>query len=96
MESDGIKCPNRLRLAFAMLHEVPDQARLLKEIYDCLKPDGKFLLAEPPIHVSGKAFAGEVSKAKVVGLRIIEQPRVRWARAVLLAKSDAAGKSEKQ
>ena len=50
----GIDAEADFALAFAMLHEVPDQRRLLGEIHDCLKPGGKLLLAEPPIHVSGK------------------------------------------
>ena len=54
-------------LVFAMLHEVPDQGRLLGEIHHCLKRGGKLLLAEPPIHVSGKKFASEVAVTEEVG-----------------------------
>ena len=62
IEFDFIKCEqNRLgvdaqadfALAFMMVHEVPDQRRLLGEIQACLKPDGKLLVAEPKIHVPG-------------------------------------------
>ena len=76
-----------------MLHEVPDQRRLLGEIHDCLKPGGKLLLAEPPIHVSGKTFANEVAIAEEVGFRMVEQPRVRWCRAVVFIKADPGSKS---
>ena len=82
----GINVEADFALAFAMLHEVPDQRRLLGEIHDCLKPDGHLLLVEPPIHVSANQFAGEVAIAEEAGFRTIEQPRVRWCRAVLLEK----------
>jgi ubiquinone/menaquinone biosynthesis C-methylase UbiE len=81
----GIDVAADFALAFAMLHEVPDQDRLLGEIHRCLKPGGKLLLAEPPIHVSGKKFAGEVAVAEKVGFRVVERPQLRWCRAVVLA-----------
>ena len=82
----GVHATVDFALVFAMLHEVPDQDRLLREVHDCLKQDGKLLLAEPPMHVSGSKFAGEVSTAEKVGFRVIERPGVRWSRAVLLVK----------
>lgn len=86
----GVETTADFALVFAMLHEVPDQARLLTEIQHCLKPGGKLLLAEPPIHVSAKTFAAEVAVAETVGLKIVDRPHVRWSRAVLLEKGDAA------
>jgi ubiquinone/menaquinone biosynthesis C-methylase UbiE len=88
----GVNAQADFALTFAMLHEVPDQSRLLSEIRDCLKPGGKLLLAEPPIHVSGKAFAKEVVIAEQVGFRVIERPRLSWCRAVVLEKADAGSK----
>lgn len=82
----GINDEVDFALVFAMLHEVPDQCRLLGEIHGCLKPNGKLLLAEPPIHVSGKTFAKEVAIAEKTGFQIFEQPRVRWCRAVVFEK----------
>lgn len=73
-------------LAFAMVHEVPDQRRLLGEIYACLKPGGKFLVAEPKIHVPGGAFQQTVTTAVALGLKVIEEPRVRWCRAAVFEK----------
>lgn len=84
----GIDTKADFVLVFAMLHEVPDQSRLLGEIYDCLKPDGKLLLAEPPIHVAGKKFAKEVAVAEEVGFRIVEQPKLRWSHAALFIKAE--------
>jgi len=73
-------------LAFMMIHEVPDQRRLLSEIHACLKPGGKLLVAEPKIHVTGKAFEKTVVLAGEVGLRAVEEPKVFGCRAVMLGK----------
>jgi SAM-dependent methyltransferase len=85
----GIEAQADFALAFAMVHEVPDQLRLFAEIRACLKPAGKLLLAEPPIHVPGKTFSAEVATAKEAGFRIVGEPHVRWCRAVLLEKETA-------
>jgi hypothetical protein len=69
-----------------MLHEVPDQPRLLGEIRARLKSGGKLLLAEPPIHVTAKTFAKEVAVAKEAGFLLLEQPRIRWSHAALFVK----------
>jgi ubiquinone/menaquinone biosynthesis C-methylase UbiE len=85
----GLHAEADFALAFAMLHEVPDPRRLLGEIHDCLKPGGNLLMAEPPIHVTGKKFADEVAIAEEVGYRMVDRPRVRWCRAVVLRKAEA-------
>lgn len=69
-----------------MLHEVPDQRRLLGEIHACLKPGGKLLLAEPKLHVSGKAFGETVAVAKELEFMPMEEPRVHGCRAVVFEK----------
>ncbi len=81
-------------LIFAVLHEVPDQRRLLGEIFHCLKQGGKLLLAEPPIHVSRKKFADEVATAKEVGFQMVDQPQMRWTHAAVFAKDHAGSASE--
>ena len=82
----GVDTQADFALAFAMVHEVPDQRRLLAEIHGCLKPGGKFLIAEPRIHVPGRAFAEMVAMTNGVGLQMTEQPKVRWCRAVVFEK----------
>jgi ubiquinone/menaquinone biosynthesis C-methylase UbiE len=89
----GIAAEADFALAFAMLHEVPDHRRLLGEIHDCLKRGGNLLLAEPPIHVSAKAFANEAAIAEEVGLRMVEHPRLRWCRASVFTKADPETRS---
>lgn len=82
----GINVEADFALVFAMLHEVSDQARLLAEIYHCLKEGGKLLLAEPPIHVTAKKFEKEVAVAEEVGFKVVERPRLRWSHAALLKR----------
>jgi ubiquinone/menaquinone biosynthesis C-methylase UbiE len=83
----GVDAQVDFALAFMMVHEVPDQQRLLSEILGCLKPAGKLLVAEPRLHVSGKAFARTLALAAAAGLRTIEEPRVTWCRAVILERA---------
>jgi len=83
----GVDVQADFALAFAMAHEVPDQRRLFREIRSCLKPSGKLLLAEPPLHVSAKTFAKEVAAAEEMGLRAAGRPHVRWSRAVVLDRT---------
>lgn len=73
-------------LAFWMVHEVPDQHRFLKEIYQALKPGKLFLLAEPKIHVSAAKFAATVSIAEQAGFKISGRPAIWFSRAVLLSR----------
>lgn len=70
-------------LAFYMVHEVPDRARLFAEIRSMLKPDGSFLFVEPKMHVPGAQFLESVRLATEAGLLATEQPVVRFSKAVL-------------
>jgi len=83
----GVDAQADFALAFMMVHEVPDQRRLLGEIHACLKPGGKLLVAEPKIHVPGRAFQQTVTTAGEVGLRVVEEPRVHGCRAVVLERA---------
>ncbi len=74
-------------LAFAMVHEVPDPARLLTEIQATLKPGGRLLLCEPVGHVNGPAFAATLALARSVGLAAVATPRVPLSHSALLTKA---------
>jgi ubiquinone/menaquinone biosynthesis C-methylase UbiE len=85
-ERIGVNEPVDFALAFWMVHEVPDQVHLLKEIAGLLKPQGLFLLAEPKLHVAGPAFDRTVKIAQEAGLSIVDRPRVFISNAVLFKR----------
>ena len=71
-------------LAFYMVHETPDQERFLEQVKQLLKPDGRFLLVEPLFHVSKKKFQRTENIAQKVGFTIINRPRKKGGRSLLL------------
>ena len=73
-------------LAFAIIHEVSDKARLLHEIFYSLKREGRILLAEPVLHVKKDSFNESLSIARSVGFEIIAHPKIKRTHAVLLRK----------
>ncbi|MCR4411637.1 MAG: class I SAM-dependent methyltransferase [Thermoguttaceae bacterium] len=83
----GIDAAVDFALAFAMIHEVPDARRLLGQIEARLRPGGRFFIAEPRLHVSGRQFDATVKTAEQLGLAVADQPKVRWCRACVLAKA---------
>lgn len=74
-------------LTFWMLHEVPDQERLLGELHAALKPGARYLLAEPKIHVSRASYDAAVNTAEQAGFQAIDTPTIRFSRATLFAKA---------
>jgi ubiquinone/menaquinone biosynthesis C-methylase UbiE len=73
-------------LAFWMVHEVRQRGRFLREIYDVLKPSGKFLIVEPVVHVSGSDFEQTIGLSQAIGFAPLARPRVAASRAVFLGK----------
>jgi SAM-dependent methyltransferase len=69
-----------------MVHEVPDRARFLAEIYAALKPGGLFLLAEPHIHVPRASYNVTRDLALKAGFVPVEEPKIFLSYAVLLKK----------
>lgn len=78
-------------LAFAKVHEVPDQRAFLSQARVLLKPTARFLLVEPKLHVSGEAFETTVETASDVGLELLASPEVRLSRAALFALRESGG-----
>jgi ubiquinone/menaquinone biosynthesis C-methylase UbiE len=70
-------------LVFYMIHEVPNQDNLLRELKSILKPEGKIYIIEPKFHVSKKSFEEMINKIKDIGFEIIERPKVFFSRTVL-------------
>lgn len=76
-------------LAFAMVHETPDPARLFGELSACLVPGGRLLVAEPRGHVDAAMFQETLSMAEACGLVVRERPKIRWSHAALLVSAAA-------
>ena len=74
-------------LAFAVMHEVPDQENFLKQIWDSLKPESKLLISEPTGHVNEQEMTQTTQYATNVGFQILEHPEIKSSRSVLLLKS---------
>lgn len=75
-------------LAFWMVHEVPDQKRLIEEMKSVLNPGGRIWIIEPKIHITDKAFQKMTGLLELSGLKIIEKPKIWLSRSVLLTVED--------
>jgi ubiquinone/menaquinone biosynthesis C-methylase UbiE len=73
-------------LAFAVLHEVPDQERILDELGQLVKPDAHLLLAEPAGHVKPDEVEHTVTIARKHGFVLTEPLLIRNAHAALLTR----------
>lgn len=73
-------------LAFYMVHEIPDQERFLNDIKSVLKPIGRVLIVEPPLHTSKKDFEGTIRKAQDTGFTVVDRPKMFPNKAVILQK----------
>ena len=82
--ADDLAGSLELVLNFWMLHEVPDQAGFLAQVKNLLKPDGVLFIAEPLMHVTAKEFDDSLELAAGLGLRLLDRPKVRMARAAVL------------
>ena len=73
-------------LAFWMAHEVPDQERFFAGLHAILKEGGRFLLAEPKLHVTKTQFDMSVSLAQKSGFDLLERPAISLSHAALFLK----------
>ncbi|MBN1508638.1 MAG: methyltransferase domain-containing protein [Sedimentisphaerales bacterium] len=73
-------------LAFAVLHEVPDQTHLLGEVHRLVKLGAPLLLAEPTGHVTGPEFEQTIARAREAGFAESGRPQIRHSRAAVLIK----------
>jgi ubiquinone/menaquinone biosynthesis C-methylase UbiE len=80
----GVKENVDFVLVFYMIHEVPNQDNLLRELKSILKPDGKIFIIEPKFHVSKKSFEEMINKTKDIGFEIVDRPKIFISRTVLL------------
>lgn len=71
-------------LAFAVIHEVPDQERVFSELHAVLKKGGKLLFAEPGGHVSRESYDNSLQIAERVGFSIGRSLDIRGSNATEL------------
>jgi ubiquinone/menaquinone biosynthesis C-methylase UbiE len=81
----GISEKVNLVLAFWMVHEVPDQTGLFKELRSLLNTGGRVWIIEPKIHVREAAFNKMIATAESEGFEVIERPKVSLSRTIMLS-----------
>ncbi len=84
VESLEMKGQVDFALAFWMVHEVPDQPAFFKAVKNLLKPDGRFLVAEPKIHTSEADLGRSLKIASQAGLAVCANPGISMSRTALL------------
>lgn len=78
--------PVDFALAMWAVHEVVDYPGLFRGVAACLKSGGRFLLAEPKLHVSRRRFGAFVESVEEAGLRLVDRPRVGLSLAALFTR----------
>ena len=73
-------------LAFAVVHELPDQTAFFVEVSRALVPDGRVLVAEPSRRVSEEDFKKTLEAAGAARLRVTERPAIPNSRTALLVR----------
>ncbi len=73
-------------LLFAVLHEIPDQASVWRQLARALKPEAQVLFAEPRGHVDAGRFEQSLSGAAAEGFATEQRPRVARSHAAVLRK----------
>jgi ubiquinone/menaquinone biosynthesis C-methylase UbiE len=74
-------------LAFYVIHEVPNQAKLFKEFKSILNPNGAILIVEPKRHVSKTNFEMMINTLKDLEFNILDRPKVFQSRAIYLTSN---------
>ncbi len=73
-------------LAFAVVHEVPDQKQLFSEIIQSLKKDGLLLISEPQGHVTKEEFQNTLSIVQNKGMKLLDSPNIRKSHSAVFKK----------
>ncbi len=75
-------------LAFAVVHEVPDQMAFFAEIYRSLKSGGRVLFSEPKGHISGQSFNRSLEIARESGFTVENNPAIKRGLSVIMRKPE--------
>lgn len=87
----GLEYPERINIAFGfcVVHEVPDAARLMQEVFSLLVPGGTFLIAEPKHEIPANEFKTTLAMAASAGFCRVGTPFVLRSHTALLMKEGA-------
>ncbi len=73
-------------LAFAVVHEMPNQRAFYSEARRVLRTGGRLLVSEPKGHVTPEAFDDSMEKACLLGFRLSERPVIGGSRSAVLER----------
>jgi ubiquinone/menaquinone biosynthesis C-methylase UbiE len=71
-------------LAFYIVHEIPDKESFFSEIATILRPGGRMLIVEPPLHVSRSDFEKTLVIARKTGFATMKGPKVFVSKTAIL------------
>jgi ubiquinone/menaquinone biosynthesis C-methylase UbiE len=71
-------------LLFYVVHEVPDQEKLFRELKAMLNPGGEIFIIEPKMHVTGGAFKAMTIRLEGLGFKVTACPKVFFSRGMIL------------
>jgi 2-polyprenyl-3-methyl-5-hydroxy-6-metoxy-1,4-benzoquinol methylase len=72
--------------AMHVVHEMPDPAAFLEQVFDVLKPGGKLLVMEPKSHVSVEDFQAMCLQAEQAGFTKSDYPSLKKRLGALFEK----------
>ena len=75
-----------LAVTIHVIHEVPDQSKLLAQLFDVLRPGGRVVVLEPKGHVKERDFQRTLQSAVAAGFSELPPFKVRGDLTALLAK----------
>ncbi len=89
-DSLGLAETGSIDVVFAIyvVHEVPNPARLIQEVFSLLVPGGTFLVAEPMFVVSGAEFQKTLAMAASAGFHMVGSPFIFMSRTALFRKDE--------
>lgn len=82
----GLPVEADFAVAFWMIHELPDPLGFMVEVAGNLRKGGRFMIAEPKVHVSSRAFDETSGLCESSGFRFLETPEVTFSRAAVFEK----------
>ncbi len=87
----ALEHPGGIDVAFGccVVHEVPDAARLMQEVFSLMAPGGRFIIAEPKHEVPAGEFEETLAMAASAGFRRAGTPFVFRSHTALFRKEGA-------